>query len=240
MNHREEQESEVEALESIYPTEFTLIQLDPYVFRVFVKSERYQEGENGLCASLKFNIPTSYPDEIPEVEILVNEEDETEEEYETNLEPEHVSGLTAFLSDIANQNIGTPMIFTLVSECQEWLNKRFENELKEREDEEERRIYEAEEAERNRFEGTKVTVQNFMLWKTKFDAEMAAARQGILEKERELIGNKLTGRELFMRDTTLNESDLKFVEEGEVAIDEALFADDIDLDDDDDEGDDDD
>jgi len=44
------------------------------------------------------------------------------------------------------------MVFTLVSETQEWLNKRYEKELKEREEEEERRIEEAEEAERVREE----------------------------------------------------------------------------------------
>jgi len=239
MNHKEEQESEIEALESIYPTEFNLIQSDPYIFRIFVKSERYDEGDNGLCAVLQFKLPEAYPEELPEFQILVNNEDdeEAEEDYETNLEPDHVTDLTKFLNDIAQENLGMAMTFTMVSDTQEWLNKRYEKELKEREDEEERRIQEAEEAERNRFEGTKVNVQNFMEWKMKFDAEIAIKRREAIERERELIGNKLTGRELFLRDNTLNESDLKFMEEGEVAIDEALFADvdDLDLEDDDDE-----
>ena len=40
------------------------------------------------------------------------------------------------------------MVFTLVSEGQEWINARYEKELQEREAEEERLLLEAEEAER--------------------------------------------------------------------------------------------
>ena len=53
-----------------------------------------------------------------------------------------------------------------------------------------------------------------MEWKKGFDAEIAKKRQKETEKQKEMIGNKLTGRELFLRDNTLNESDLQFVEEG--------------------------
>lgn len=50
-----------------------------------------------------------------------------------------------------------------------------------------------------------------MKWKIQFEDEMGIA------KKREAIerdGKKLTGRELFMQDQTLNESDLKFLDEG--------------------------
>lgn len=62
-----------------------------------------------------------------------------------------------------------------------------------------------------KFEGTRVTVETFLKWKTKFEDDMG------ITKKRELInkdGKKLTGRELFMTDKTLNESDLKFLDEG--------------------------
>lgn len=52
-----------------------------------------------------------------------------------------------------------------------------------------------------------------MKWKAKFEDELG------ITKKRELInkdGKKLTGRELFMTDKTLNESDLKFLDEGKV------------------------
>lgn len=71
---------------------------------------------------------------------------------------------------------------------------------------------------------------------------------GITQKKEKASqeAKKLTGKELFLRDTTLNESDLKFLlEAGEslenVKIDESLFQNlgDLELDESDDESDDD-
>lgn len=66
---------------------------------------------------------------------------------------------------------------------------------------------------------------------------------GIAQRREKLTDNKkLTGRELFMRDTTLNESDLKFLLAAgdsveNVKIDESLFQnlDDLELGSDDDD-----
>jgi len=46
-------------------------------------------------------------------------------------------------------------------------------------------------------------------WKFNFEEEM-----GVLKKRNEEKNKKLTGRELFMIDNSLNESDLRFLEEG--------------------------
>jgi len=62
-----------------------------------------------------------------------------------------------------------------------------------------------------RFEGTRVTVESFLAWKARFDAELGAKK--IQDKE-DKETRKLTGRELFLTDKTLNESDLKFLEDG--------------------------
>ena len=68
--------------------------------------------------------------------------------------------------------------------------------------------------------GTKVTVENFMAWKTEFDLKRL---QG---KEVKKKADKLTGKELFLQNSTLNESDLKFISSEEnVDFDEALFED---------------
>lgn len=54
-----------------------------------------------------------------------------------------------------------------------------------------------------------MTVESFMAWKINFEEDMD------IRKQRESVdkeGRKLTGRELFMTDKTLNESDLKFLD----------------------------
>lgn len=50
-----------------------------------------------------------------------------------------------------------------------------------------------------------------MSWKEKFDEEMGHTRRRELAA---LQGKKLTGRELFMIDKSLDQSDLKFLDEG--------------------------
>lgn len=60
-----------------------------------------------------------------------------------------------------------------------------------------------------KFEGTRVTVESFFIWKQAFDEEM-----GYVFKKEKDKNKKLTGRELFMIDKSLIESDLKFLEDG--------------------------
>lgn len=67
-----------------------------------------------------------------------------------------------------------------------------------------------------KFEGTRVTVETFLAWKALFDKELQALRS---DKEREEEKNKkFTGRELFQKDNTLNESDLNFLGDGKALL----------------------
>lgn len=136
------------------------------------------------------------------------------------------------------------MIFSLVSSAQEWLNCKYDelkNEAENKKVEAKRLL---DEEERKKFEGTRVTVESFMVWKTNFERDT-----GITEKKEKFLGltPKLTGKELFLLDNTLNESDLKFlIDAGEpienVRIDESLFQNigDLELGSDEDDDDDDD
>ena len=60
--------------------------------------------------------------------------------------------------------------------------------------------------------GTKVTVENFMAWKMEFDAKRL---EGKLRKNKD-GKEKLTGRELFTQNATLNESDIQFISSGKL------------------------
>lgn len=83
---------------------------------------------------------------------------------------------------------------------------------------------------KKRFEGTKVTVESFLKWKTAFDKEMNELKKQNLDT----TNKKTTGKQLFERDESLFTSDLQYMTEEQVEVDESLFQDldDLDLDDD--------
>ena len=60
--------------------------------------------------------------------------------------------------------------------------------------------------------GTKVTVENFMAWKMEFDAKRL---EGKIRKNKD-GKEKLSGRELFTQNATLNESDIQFISSGKL------------------------
>ena len=83
------------------------------------------------------------------------------------------------------------MIFTLVSAAQEKLNE-FVDKLKNRKEEEQlRKEREAEEAEKNKFTGTPVTLETFLAWRRAFEQETLQSGKN---KEQNFKG-KLTGKE---------------------------------------------
>lgn len=227
MDYSEEQKGEIEALESIYYGDFNIISTEPYYkFSIPIKTEEYvPDTDNGLSCDLVITYTSKYPEEAPIIEI----------ENAENFEDDYESSLLQYLDEQVTENLGMVMVFTLVSSAQEWLNVKWEDINKLREERAAQKLREEEEAERKRFEGTRVTVETFMKWKKLFEDEMGITKKReMLEKE----GKKLTGKELFITDKTLNESDLKFLEEGDVVkVDESLFQDldDLDLDDEDDE-----
>jgi len=73
-----------------------------------------------------------------------------------------------------------------------------------------------------------------LVWKKAFDEELRHVRADKARKLEESRKNKLSGRELFLKDNTLVDSDIKFLEDAgeEVKVDESLFQDleDLDLD----------
>lgn len=225
-DYKEEQANEVEALEAIYPEEFKLICSDPYhKFEMYMTSQCREDIPDVSC-KVQFCFTPTYPDTAPDMEVVsIGGVDEDEED-------ELTAALVVHLTQQAEENLGMAMIFTLVSATSEWLTETTEQQATDIEQEKLRKIAEHEAIERKKFEGTIVTIETFMAWKTQFDAE--------LEEKKKLKGkeifdkNKPTGKDLFMLDNTFDDSDVKFLEEegDSVEVDESLFQDleDIDID----------
>ncbi|XP_034949861.1 RWD domain-containing protein 1 [Chelonus insularis] len=224
MDYKAEQCDEIEALDSIYSGELNILETEPcHKFIIPIKSEQYEpDTNNGLACDLQFTYSPKYPEEPLDIQI----------ENSENFEDGDEEKLHQYLMEQMSENLGMVMVFTLVSAAQEWLNVQWDKIKFHREEAKAKKLIEEEEAERRRFEGTRVTVETFMKWKEQFEDEMGYAKRREMAA---LQGKKLTGRELFMTDKTLNESDLKFLDDGEtVRVDERLFQnmDDLDLDDD--------
>ncbi|XP_015228423.1 RWD domain-containing protein 1 [Cyprinodon tularosa] len=222
----EEQRNELEAIESIYPDSFTVLSEEPTSFTITVTSDAGENGET-VEATLKFTYVAKYPDEPPMWEIYSQE----------NLEEGDMEEILTLLKQQAEENLGMVMIFTLVTAVQEKLNEIVDAMKNRQEEEKLRKEKEAEEAEKVAFQGTVVTIENFLAWKAKFDLEMAEFRRK-KQKEEEQAGKlKLTGKQLFETDHNLDTSDIQFLEDGgnNVEVDESLFQDieDLDLDEDD-------
>ncbi|XP_022649163.1 RWD domain-containing protein 1-like [Varroa jacobsoni] len=200
MDYKEEQAQELEALQSIYPNELTVIEKEPrLILEIEVCVEDDDNREKTSECLIRFTLPKEYPEEIPEIE--------TDSEV-----------LLEGLQDEAKTWVGSVMIFMLVNFAQDHLRKEMEEEKLKM-----KRLKEIEEEElKKKLEGTKVTVESFTRWKEQFDAELAA-----LNLRDDLTKGRLTGKQMFLRDKALAESDLKFEGFGEdVDVDESLFQED--------------
>lgn len=202
-----------------------MIKTSPYaVFELQMasqKSEENQKEDDEASVTVRFSYTEKYPDEVPLIEISESD----------NLEDDQINEMLEFLHKQAEENVGMAMVFTLVSAIQEELTTLVEQTKQRRIDAEERRKKEEEELEQKKFEGTVVTIENFLAWKAKFDAEMAELNKNRVEVDPN-AKSKYSGKELFMRDASLIESDVQFLQqEGEnVEVDESLFQDMDDLD----------
>jgi len=228
MDYKEEQDGEVEALEAIYSEEFTLVGTEPYCMDVFVKGSNEDSNDDhkiSLSCVIRFTFVECYPDEPPLIEI---DSDNVSEE----LSEKNVGKLTEHLKEEANENLGMVMIFTLVSAAQEMLLEFVDNIKKEIEDKKHEAYLEEKRLDELKYKSTPVTLENFLAWKIRFDEEMRVAGKLIIDVTTK-TSTKLTGRQLFERDSSLNVSDMQFLtaETGGVKVDESLFQDLDDLDD---------
>ena len=206
-DYKEEQESELEALESIYVNELEIISTEPPTFTIEIPCEirNVDPGKDAkeFSVKLKFKLPEEYPDVIPHVEFV--ETSEIDEDFQKTI--------LLSLSKLAEDELGCVMVFTLVSEVQEklnsWADEVYEKKLQEKEAKEKVPV----------FHGTIVTKENFMEWREKFIMERNM-------KKVKVITDKLTGKQIFMlkKDQGLElGDDLIGALEEDIEVDESLF-----------------
>ncbi|EHB01424.1 RWD domain-containing protein 1 [Heterocephalus glaber] len=116
------------------------------------------------------------------------------------------------------------MIFTLVTAVQEKLNEIVDQVKTRREEEKKLKEKEAE-AEKQLFHGIPVTIENFLCWKAKFEAEFLEIKKKRIKEKQQAGKNKLSGKQLFETDHNLDTSDIQFLEDAgnNVEVGKSLF-----------------
>ncbi|KAJ3010783.1 RWD domain-containing protein 1 [Thoreauomyces humboldtii] len=254
-DYAEEQANELEALLSIFPDEFSMINEGPpaeFQLLVVPDPDILSDADGNsipVTFSLQITYTDTYPDTPPEV-ILVDVDGLLESEEKE---------LLAALDGVAEESIGMAMGFALASAAKDTAESLLTARAEKEAAETAARIEREEEADRQRHAGTRVTPESFAAWSAAFLAEItaiirsgksdaltpaqraAAAVAGLLDPVRgtAVKGKQatLTGRQLFEKDRSLAQSDLAHHEEGDVAVDAELFEgmDDLDLEEEDEE-----
>ncbi|CAH8538268.1 unnamed protein product [Heterobilharzia americana] len=225
----EDCENELLALESIYEDRYQLVQTTP---KRKVKICLDGQSDDSLLTKIRcqilFELPDKYPNEPPEFQIRKPE----------NLSEEDISDINHIINGVIERSLGYVMLFDILSDIQQKLDSVCEKLLLRQRNEAKEKRKAVQLEEEAKFRGDRVTVESFLEWNAKFRAEMQSIKEKLISEEQS--NKRLTGRELFLKDSHYDDSDLTFLETngGEVVeIDEHLFIDigDIDLNDDDDE-----
>ncbi|RPB28426.1 RWD-domain-containing protein [Terfezia boudieri ATCC MYA-4762] len=233
----EEQEQEIEVLQSIYPDELTIIDDESIRIRIPLETPPGFElpGANGdtdegddadeptpptLLLTVKY--PSTYPDAAPDLDL--------------SLDPSCPRGVFDFPSDrdsiltdlpsTIGENLGMAMVFTLVTTIKDAAEQLIQARVDAIEKAREDVIRQEEEKEMAKFKGTPVTRETFMAWREKFRAEMEELKRK-REKDREdedkakrgnaaqavaaaeAMKKRMTGKQLYQSGTVGKDDDIE-------------------------------
>nr|CAB3477359.1 unnamed protein product [Digitaria exilis] len=194
-DYEQEQEMEVEALQAILMDDIK--EIDPSesgiattarCFQILLSPQDDDFDESAYVPvqlALIFAHTEKYPDEPPLLNV----------KSVRGIKPDDLASLKEKLDQEATENLGMAMVYTLVSSAKEWLSEKYgqnggDEEPEETEEQEEEVIVPHGEA---------VTVESFLAWRERFEAELALQRAKLMPdsaltapKEK-----KLTGRQYF-------------------------------------------
>mmetsp|Transcript_29715 Transcript_29715/g.52222 ORF Transcript_29715/g.52222 Transcript_29715/m.52222 type:complete len:256 (-) Transcript_29715:101-868(-) len=194
-NYKEEQELELEALTSIFTEGAEFERISDTEFLLKLKPDPTGEEENHVGVTLRIAYTDEYPDTAPDWEL----------KDEWGLSDEKLKELKAKVEETIDGSIGMAMVYTVAEACQDYLKENNVKSLsmheemmlrqgggdgaaEEEEDEEEEDDEDEEEeiwkglADKALCDASdRITVESFMAWKEKFDAEMI--EKGVLKRE---------------------------------------------------------
>ncbi|KAL3320268.1 RWD domain-containing protein 1 [Cichlidogyrus casuarinus] len=222
-------ESELAVLEEIYEKKLKVTKKSyPQQFSLSLEAFNSAKADIRMKCTLRLSYTDKYPEEKPHFTIS----------NDLNINDAQIEQIEQIFSTTADSLLGSMMVYDIISVIQEYLNTEADSCHARVVEEAEAERLKREKEEEAKFHGTKVTVESFNQWHKIFLEEQKSKRSAeeILEDAASAeASKKLTGRDLFLRDSRFDESEMDFFKDGGevVEIDEKLFADvgDLDLDD---------
>ncbi|KAF3935096.1 hypothetical protein ABW19_dt0206121 [Dactylella cylindrospora] len=214
MSASEEQEQELEVLESIYPDELTKISDTEFTILLSLEEpdvDTEAEGYEAPSILLRVTYTPNYPNEAPTLALSLP----SYSSPHPLTFPDDEKPLHAALDTAVEENLGMAMIFTLATTLKEAAEDIIRGRAEEAQKAREEAARIEEEKEMEKFRGELVTKEVFEKWREAFMKEMREKKEAE-EKEREEAemkggkksgnasglgpgGRKLTGKELFER-----------------------------------------
>ncbi|KAL0482787.1 hypothetical protein AKO1_014235, partial [Acrasis kona] len=144
MDYEEEQRTEKEALESIYADSYQEVEKNLIKINIYPYTVESDDEINYVGLTLQITYPETYPEVKPEISIFSLK----------GLAKKETDELKKNLEQIAEDNLGTIMVFTLASSAQEWLLEHNDQKTAKRNEEikQETGAYESEEEEEDEYE----------------------------------------------------------------------------------------
>eukprot|EP00262_Sarcandra_glabra_P008197 TRINITY_DN21512_c0_g1_i1.p1 TRINITY_DN21512_c0_g1~~TRINITY_DN21512_c0_g1_i1.p1 ORF type:complete len:254 (-),score=61.88 TRINITY_DN21512_c0_g1_i1:205-966(-) len=232
-DYAQDQEMEIEALQAILmddikeidPSESGL-RTDNRCFEITLSPQDDDVDESTYTPvqlALIFSHTEKYPDESPLLNV----------QSLRGIKPEDIKVLKGKLEQEASENLGMAMIYTLVTSAKEWLSETFGHDAG---------IEDTEENDTPKDDiiiphGEPVTVETFIAWRERFEAELALQRAKLMPESALVVPKekKLTGRQWFESGRAVAKGAAPVTEGSEEEDEEDIEFDDDDFEDDEDD-----
>eukprot|EP01006_Ploeotia_vitrea_P045761 TRINITY_DN66967_c12_g5_i1.p1 TRINITY_DN66967_c12_g5~~TRINITY_DN66967_c12_g5_i1.p1 ORF type:complete len:264 (+),score=165.67 TRINITY_DN66967_c12_g5_i1:2-793(+) len=198
----EEQELEVEALQSIFEDDFEVLATKPNrVLQLRVAPNTGDGDDNHVVALVKVTLPAKYPEVVPDIQII----------KEKGLVNKQIKILAKLANEAAEENVGEVSVFSISEAVKEWLADHNTPPSGSADDDDGFSLDgsgagDDDDAQADYVPlvppGTITTPESFMEWKKLFDEEQAKLRGADAEDDEKKDAEtakkgKLTGKQIF-------------------------------------------